>query len=429
VRFHDGTPMDAAAVKFSFDRLLLRDHPAVFEKSRPYQSSYQEVKEVRVVDPLTVTFELRQPSAVFLKNVAICAASIVSPTAVMKLKKDFAERPVGTGPFRMQRWDRDQRLVLAANPDHWRGPPGVPHLIFLPVRESATRIEQLKRGEIHIADNLPPAELDVLAQHKDLVVQSQDGVNVGYLSMQMERPPLDNLQVRRAIALAIDKGTLIRVAYSGQADEAKSLVPPSIWGHHAELMAPAFDPAAAKQLIATYAQEQGATLPLRISLAVMNQPRPYMQQPKEVAGFLKDSLREIGFDVTVEMRDVNQHFNHVMAGQHQLAVAGWSSDNNDPDNFLYSLLDPDNISEHGNNLSRYRNEEYHKLMIAGQRELDIDKRFALYRRAQELVLEDHPVVPLVHTRNRVAQSKRVTDYHLHPTGMVRLRLAKLEPQP
>lgn len=426
VLFHDGTTLDAAAVKYSFDRLLLADHPDVYDKARPYQPSYNMIKEVRQTGEFEIEIELHEPNAVFLTNLTMFPASIVSPTAVAAKKKVFAEQPVGTGPFRVTKWDRDQRIVLTAFEQHWRGKSPAENIVFLPVKESATRIQQLQRGEIHIADNLPPDELDVLAQRDDIVVQAQDGMNVAYLSMQMEKPPLNSQQVREAIWLAIDKETLVQVAYAGHAEPAVTLVPPKMWGHHDTLKDRPFNRELAKQRLQEAAAKEGFALPLSLTLNVMNQPRPYLQQPRSVASFLKDSLREIGIELKVETLDVNEHFTHLMAGKHQLALAGWHSDNNDPDNFLYSLLDSDNISEHGNNLGRYRSEEFHQLMLAGQRELDLAKRLAIYQQAQEVVFADAPIVPLVHTLNRVAQSKRVKDYRLHPSGLVKLRHAHLD---
>ncbi len=192
---------------------------------------------------------------------------------------------------------------------------------------------------------------------------------------------------------------------------------------------PAFNPAAAKTLLAEAAEEGGFELPLRLSLAVMNQARPYLQQPAAIAGYVKDALGEIGIQLTIEQRDVNQHFDHLMAGEHQLGLAGWNSDNSDPDNFLYSLLDPDNAVSPGNNLSRYTSSRFHELMLAGQRELDASKRLTIYREAQELVAADLPVVPLVHTKLRAAHAKQLSGFRLHPTGLVRLKNARFEAAP
>jgi peptide/nickel transport system substrate-binding protein len=429
VLFHDGTALDADAVVFTFERLLKKEHPYVFEPGRPYQSAFHMIESVKAADPNTVVFTLKSPSAVFLQNLAMFPASIVSPTAVKKHKEKYRENPVGTGPFQLVKWNRDQQLVLKAFDKHWRGPAGVEHVIFLPNRESATRVQQMKRGQAHIADDLPPAELDSLAKQPGIVVQEQVGMNVSYLSMQMQKPPLDQAKVREAIAKAIDKQEFVRIVFAGHAVPAKTLVPPEMWGHHGDLQDYQPNTDEAKQLLEKAAKEAGFELPLKLTLSVMSQPRPYLQQPIAAASYIKDALKPIGIEVTVETRDVNQHFTYVTAGRHELALAGWSSDNGDPDNFLYSLLDPDNIHEHGNNLSRYDNPRVHELLLAAQAELDQGKRLAMYREVQEIALRELPVVPLAHSEMRIAQQDTVQGYVLHPTGLVRLRLARLEASP
>lgn len=429
VAFHDGTPCNSEAVQVSFERLIEPEHPLAFDKARPYQSAYNMIEAVETPDESTVVFHLHHPSAILLANLAMFPASIVSPAALKEHGGGFAEHPVGTGPFRFVKWTRDQQLVCAANDKYYGGRPAIDHLVWVPVKENATRVQRLARGEVHVAENLTPVEMDSLAGNPRLVVQEQIGMNVAYLTMQLQKRPLDNLKVRRAIYMAIDKQALIQVGYGGHALPAVTMVPPDMWGHDADLEVPQFDPAAAKALLAEAAAEEGFTLPLKLSLAVMNQARPYLQQPAAISGYMKDALGEIGIQVTIEQRDVNQHFDHLMAGQHQLGLAGWNSDNSDPDNFLYSLLDPDNAVTPGNNLSRYDSSRFHELMLAGQRELDVAKRLVIYREAQELVATDLPVVPLVHTKLRAAHAKGLKGFHLHPTGLIRLKDARFEAAP
>ena len=449
VKFHDGTPLNSAAVKTSFERLIFdvpgysavldKDppagdkrrptHPFVYDQARPYQSAYAMIRGIETPDEHTVIFRLSSPSAVFLSNLAMFCASIVSPTALEKLGPDFADRPVGTGPFQVVKWSRDEQLVLKRFDGHWRGPAKLEHVIFVPVRESATRLQRLERGEIDLADNLSPAELAILAKRPGMTVQEVDGMNVCYLSMQTEKPPLDNLKVRQAIALAIDKPELIQVGYSGHAEPAKSMVPPTMWGYHGNLVDRPFDPAAARTLLAEASQESGFSLPLKLSLAIPNQARTYMPRPIEMADFLKDALADVGIEVSVVGRDVNQHFEALMAGQHELGLAGWNSDNADPDNFLYSLLDPDNISDSGNNLSRWRHDRFHELLLSGQKEMNQKQRLRLYVEAQEIVLAEAPVVPLAHTKIRTGHKSRLAGFRLHTTGLVRLRHARFEDAP
>jgi peptide/nickel transport system substrate-binding protein len=426
VTFHDGTLCNATAVKTSLDRLIRADHPLLFDKARPYQSAYEMIRDVAVADDGTVLLRLHHPSAVLLANLAMFPASIVSPAALAKYHGDFAEHPVGTGPYQVVKWHRDQQLVCSAFAGHWRGRPKIDQLIWVPVKENATRVQRLQRGEIHVAENLTPIELDDLATDPQLVVQEQTGTNVAYLSMQMENRPLNDLRVRRAIYTAIDKAALVKLGYAGHATPAVSMVPPMMWGHDDSLVDLPYDPAQARQLLQEASVDAGFNLPLSLTLAVMNQARPYLQQPVAIQGYLKDALREIGIEVRIEARDVNQHFEHLSAGRHQLGLAGWSTDNSDPDNFLYSMLDPDNISASGNNLSRYRNPRFHELMLAGQRETNPTARLPIYLEAQRLVQADLPVVPLVHTRLRSANVKRLKGYRLHPTGLVRLRTAYFE---
>ncbi|MCA9121086.1 MAG: ABC transporter substrate-binding protein [Planctomycetaceae bacterium] len=426
VRFHDGTPVDAEAIIFSLNRLRQDDNPNVSDPARPYKPNFAVIKDIRAVDPSTVEFELRESSAVFLNNLAMFPAGIVSPTAVKKLGKNFSTNPVGTGPFRFERWIRDQQLVLAANEQHWRGRPNLDRVVFVPVSESATRIQQLVRGEIHIADNLPPAEVDALAKQPGLTVVEEISMNVAYLAMQMDKPPLDDVRVRQAIARALDKQALIRVAYVGHAESAVNLLPKAMWGHNDDIRDRPFDTEASRELLQAAADDKGFELPLTLSLAVMSEPRPYMEQPLQVAAFVKDSLAEIGINLTIEPKPVTPHFAKMMRGDYQIGLAGWTTDNGDPDNFLYSLLDLENISDSGNNMSHYRNEEVHELLLAAQRELDQDKRLSLYKKVQELVFIDAPIVPLVSTKQRAVHTSRLKDYRLHPAMLIRLRKARFE---
>jgi peptide/nickel transport system substrate-binding protein len=426
VQFHDGTPFNAATVKFSFERLIQEQHAQVYDSAVPYRPSYKMIERVDAPSEHKVIFHLREPSAVFLQNLAMFPASIVSPTAVMKHGKAYAEHPSGTGPFKLLKWNREQQLVLETNKTYWNGSPKIDNVIFLCVDDDATRIQKLKRGEAHIADDLPAAELDVLSQRPDIQVQEEQGLNVAYLTMQNEKGVLQHREVRLAIAQAIDKPRFVTLLYSGHATPAKTVIPPGMFAHCESLVDTAYNVEAAKQLLETAAKEHNFTLPLSLTLNVMNQPRPYLPEPSAAAAFIKDSLAKIGIQVTISPQDVNQHFPYLMAGKHELGLAGWTSDNSDPDNFLYSLLDSDNIGEHGNNLSRYANPQVHTLLRQGQTEQNATQREMIYRNAQEIIAHDIPLVPLAHARMRVAHSKQVGNYWLHPTGLVRLRHVTLD---
>jgi peptide/nickel transport system substrate-binding protein len=426
VKFHDGTPLDAEAVKFSFERLTRPGHPDVHWDVIPYAESYKDIAEIQAIDDLTIEFTLKQPSAVFLNNLAMFPASIVSPTAVKKHGRQFAVNPVGTGPFKFAHWTRDQELAIIAFDEHWRGRPKLNQVIFVPVIESAVRIEQLKRGEIQIADDLPPSELQTLETEPGIVVERQTGMNVGYLSMQNEKPPLDNRKLREAIWLAIDKARLIDLVYDGRAQPAVNVVPPTVSAANQSIEDRPHDLRRAKKLVEEAAKESGFTLPLKLDLFLSNSPRPYLQRPQETAVFIQQALEQIGIEVRLVTNEFTQHVQRLSRGEHQLGLIGWIADAPDPENFLYHLLDPDNINDlGGNNNCRYRSEKFHEVLKQAKTELDAPKREQLYQQAQQIAFDDIPMVPLVHTDLSVARRDNLKNYHLHPTALVYLRSVEL----
>ncbi|HEY1067005.1 MAG TPA: ABC transporter substrate-binding protein, partial [Pirellulales bacterium] len=427
VKFHDGNPLTASDVVFTFERLTQANHPDVFDPVRPYSEAFKNITKIEAVDPLTVKFTLTGPSAVFLANLAMFPAQIVSQAAVKKWGKAFGDHPVGAGPFRFVRRTTDVELVLEANPDHWRGKPKVAQIVFIPVAEPAKRVEQLRRGETTMADDLPPNDLKQLEKDPALTVQRRPGMNVCYLAGQMEKAPFDNLVVREAIWQAIDKARLIEICYGGGADPAVHLLPPTLTPYYLAMSDRAYDPEKAKQALAEE-QAAGRFQPRKLSLFMPTSPRPYLPEPQKTAVFIRDQLGKIGLDVEIVPNRIDDHFARLSRGEHDLGLIGWSSDNADPDNFLYQLLDPDQIRDDGNNASRYNNPEFHKLMLAGQVELDQAKRVEIYHAALKIAFADAPVVPLVHMPFQCTHQKRLTGYKLHPTGMVRLRAAEFTPE-
>jgi len=156
VLFHDGTPFDAEAVKLSIDRTLFQDHPYYFGPY-PFPPFFlASVKEIQVVDPMTVKFVLKQADPTFLGNLVWTTSSIMSPTAIKEFGADVENHPVGTGPFKFVTWEKGTRIELAKNPDYWGGAPDADTLIFKPVVEEAARLTQLQGGELNIAVALSP---------------------------------------------------------------------------------------------------------------------------------------------------------------------------------------------------------------------------------------------------------------------------------
>ena len=416
VRFHDGTPFNAEAVVFSLARQFKTDHPFHrVEGAYQYWNSMsmsEIVRDVTKVDDHTVSIALTRPNAPFLSNLAMNFCGIVSPSAVRKHGADYPRHPVGTGPFRFVQWIRDDRVVLERNPDYWADAPQIDRLIFRSIPENSVRLIALIQGSIDGMDHLVPDFIPNIEEHPNLRLLTQPGMNVGYLAMNMDRAPFHLIKVRRAVNHAIHKQALVDNLYQGLALPAVNPIPPSMWSYHEGIEGYAYDPELARELLA----EAGYADGFKTTLWAMPVPRPYMPQPRKIAQAIQADLQAVGIQAEIVSYEWGTYLDKVSRGQHDMALLGWTGDNGDPDNFLYVLLDKSATQHPANNIAFYRSDELHDVLVQAQREVDIEARTGLYRKAQEIVFHDAPWVPLVHAAQTAAFKKTVSGFTLHPTG-------------
>jgi peptide/nickel transport system substrate-binding protein len=416
VRFHDGTPLDADAVVFSFDRQRDPHHPYHRDDFTYWENTFRNIQEVIAVDSYTVRITIERPYAPFLSNLAMFPVSIVSPAGVRKWGADFARHPVGTGPFRFVEWSPGERIMLAANPNYWGGAPHVQHLVFVTIRDTRQRLVALEGGAIDVAENLSPEDLQFVALHPELTLLRGPGANVGYLAMNTQHPPFDNVKVRKAVNFAINKDAIVKLIYQGLAQPASTAVPQSIWGHVDESRWYHYDRNEAMRLLA----EAHFTRPAkRPKLYVMNTPRPYLPAPETVARIIQHNLRDVGMDVEIVVNEMDTHLRLSQNGVHDLCLLGWTADTADPDNFLYVLFDPEN-AEPGTarNLAFFKNAELHGLLSWAQESSDRAERERFYRMAQDLIAREAPWVPLAYGEVVVAARAGLGALRVHPSSTV-----------
>jgi len=417
VRFHDDTPLDADAVLFSFARQRDKAHPQ-HTGNFAWEALFRNIVRIDKVDPLTVRMEIEASYAPFLANLAMFPMSIVSPTAVARWGEDFARHPVGTGPFRFVEWAPGERITLAASPQYWDGMPTVRNLAFVPVRDARQRLLALEGGAIDVAENLAPQDLQFVVLHPELRTEHVAGFNVSYLAMNTTHPPFDDVRVRRAVALAVRKNPIVKLVYQGLAVEATGTLPPTMWGHRAADRLPP-DPAQARRLLAEAGWgvvQKGAARRPPPRLLVMNTPRSYMPAPERVARMIAQDLHDVGMDVEVVVSDFSSHLRAVSAGEHDLCLLGWGSDNGDPDNVLYTLFHSENAEVgQARNVSFFRDEKVDELLHAAQTALEQPRREELYQQAQRLIADQVPLVPLAHSEIVVALRRNVRGLWLPPT--------------
>ena len=429
VLFHDGTPMNAEAVVFSLDRQREKTPPHPFHSVGGPYAYWQGmgmddiVADIRAADDSTVVIALKRRNAPFLANLAMGFAGIVSPTAARQHGEDFFKHPVGTGPFRFVEWVKDDRIVIERNPDYWGPKAYLDRVVIRSIPENTVRLLALESDEIMGMDGINTELAKRLQANRAYQLLQQPGMNVGYMAMNLDRPPFDKPEVRVAINHAVNREGIVAGLYGGFGTPAVNPMPPTLWGYNRAVPGYAYDPAKAKQLLAAAGFPNG----FKTELWAMTGPRPYMPDPLKVAEAIQADLKAVGIDATLKSLEWGTYLDQVQGGKAPMCLFGWTGDNGDPDNFLYTLLGKAAARLPAQNVAFYRSDEVDALLLKAQGEVDQAKRAELYERAQELIHRDAPWVPLAHMTQLVAFDRRVHGYPMHPTGKVRFRTVWLEP--
>ena len=411
VEFHDETPFNADAVIFSFTRseALVRDFHEEF------------IDRIVALDAFTVQFQLKTRYAPFISTLAETVFSIVSPAAVTKFGANFDNNPVGTGPFKFIRWDKHDKIVLTANDMHWAGKPALDGLIFRTIPDNSVRLTELQQGNIHAMEFPNPEDIPLIQGDTRFELVRQPSLNVGFIAMNMDKPPYDNVKVRLAVNHAIDKATIIESLYQGRAIPAKNPIPPTLWGYDSTIEDYAYDPEFAKQLLA----EAGYPNGFETTLWALPVPRAYIPNGIALAAELQSELQDIGIAAKIVTYDWDVYVSKVLNGEHDMAMMGWNSAD-DPDDLFYALLSIPAAEKPILNLSFYRSDEMQDVLERARTSTDHNERIALYQEAQAIFHRDAPWVPLVHTQRILVVERSVKNLKLPPIGWKYIRDIWLE---
>lgn len=415
VKFHDGTPCDAEAVKFSFDRQFVEGHPAADfgpYKYWGYMDMDNIVDHIEVIDAVTVKFVLKKQEAPFIANLAMDFAAIVSPTAVKAKGADFAFNPVGSGPFKFVSWTKDDNIVVERNEDYFRRNAYLERLIFKVIPDATARYLALQKGEVDVIDFPSIEDLPAMKSDMDIKLMSQEGLNVGYLALNCDREPFTDVRVRQAINYAINKNEIIKGVYGEAGAPAKNPLPPGMWSYNNAVKDYEYDVEKAKELLA----EAGYADGFSTTLWAMPVVRPYNPNGRKVAEIMQAQLKKVGIEIEIVTYEWGTYLDKTDQGEHDMALLGWTGDNGDPDNFLNVLLSIPAAEKPAGNISFWRNEEFNTLIQNAKEETDQAKRTTMYEEAQVIFKDQAPWVPIAHSVVYQAMKKSVNDFVLYPTG-------------
>lgn len=306
----------------------------------------------------------------------------------------------------------DAQIRYAANIEYWRGKAKIDNLIFAITPDSAVRVQKLKANECQISVYPKPAEVATLKNDPNIKLMSENGLNIGYLSLNVKRKPFDNADVRRAINMAINKKSLVNAVYQGAGQVAVNPIPPTMWSYNKNVKDYEYNPQKAKALLVKAGFPNG----FETKLWALPVQRPYNPNGSQTAELVQADLAKVGIKAQVVKYEWAEYLKRAKAGESDIGMFGWTGDNGDPDNFLASLLSCAAVG--GSNYAQWCNKEYDDLVTKAKQTSAITERTKLYEKAQEVVKREAVWVPIAHSVVFQPMRKNVEGYKMSPFGSV-----------
>lgn len=426
VLFHDGTLFDAEAVRFNVDRWWNPKSPNGYRNAGKVYEIWQQIfggfkgnpasvlQDVKVVDPLTVQFVLKQPFSAFPSAIGSGFFGIASPAAIKKAGAKYGtpgSLAVGTGPFVFKEWQTGDRIVLEKNPDYWQtGFPKTDQLVIRFVNDPAARLAQLRAGQIDFTVDLAPDQKPEVASDANLEVVTRPSYNVGYLALNPSYKPLADSRVRQAIAYAINRPAIVQSFWGDLGQHDAHFLPPLFnWAQDASLSAYPFDPQKAKQLLT----EAGFANGFDLELWYMPTSRPYFPTPKPIAEAFAADLSAVGIRVNLKTKDWAAYLaDRRKAPGYQAFMLGWTGDYGDPDSFYYPHFGPGATSDIGN----WKNDQAFQLLNQGRAVADQTARGKVYAEVDQILHREVLRLPIVHSQPLLAKRKNIDGWVPSPLG-------------
>ena len=396
VKFHNGDTMTAEDVKYSFDRVL---EPGKEKKKSPQYGNVRAIKEVKIVSPDTIHLITDKPFPLLMERLVFFP--IVPKTHIEKVGEDAfgSSAAVGTGPWKLVEWKRDQHIRLEAFDGHWRGKPAFKHLVFRAIPEVATQVAELKTGGVDIIRNVNADLMPDIKSHPQTGISTTPILRVHYISLDMRSEPFNKKAVRQAANYAIDKQAVISKLMAGLGRQVATVVQPAAFGHDPSVQPYPFDQKKAKDLLAEAGYPNGVDITLHSS-SIDNRP---------IFEALGQMLTDVGIRVNVRMWDPGPAWNKFLQAEGKATNAAYGSWGN------YSVFDADAVlhplfhTEPGGWIGKHytRVEGLDKLIDEARSTVDQPRRKRTYAQIQKLIRDEAPAIYLFTQYDTLAISKKV----------------------
>jgi ABC-type transport system substrate-binding protein len=416
VTFHDSTAFNADAVVVSIERQ--HDPRHKFHRGQDFDfwrnfDMDRILREVRAVNDSTVEFVLFKKDATFLNLLSLNFMAIVSPSAIARYGKDFWRNPVGCGPFRFVSWEPDGTIITSAFDQYWDGRPYVDTLVLKPIPDARLRWQMLKAGQIDIMATPHQADIDEIEHTPGVKYSKQPGLNVGYLAINTEKKPFNNLKIRQAIVYAINRDSLVKEVFGALGRPAKNPIPPILLGYNEEIHFTPFDPQKSRDLLA----EAGFPNGFKCKLWTMPIARDYMPNGRRAAELIQKDLKAVGIETDIVVYPWEEFLQRRGNGEHDLSISGWVGDAPDPHFFFYPLLDKMSAQKKpSTNVAFYKSDAMHDLIREGMATADAVERSRIYKDACKVFNDDLPWFDIAHSVSVVPMREYVMDFQQHSSA-------------
>ena len=420
VKFHNGEELTADDVEYSFTRQLSVEGAVntdflaqIKGASQLLEGTADQLEGFETVDDYTFTITLSEPYAGFLACLSTPGCSIYNREATEAAGDQFGLDPsvtVGTGPFRLTDWTINDQLVLTRYEDYWKGPSELPGVVIRIVPDTETQRMMFESGELDVVDldYLPDAVDDFTTRYPDQIV-SGPRVGTTYFTMNQNIEPFQDVRVRKAVQMAIDRQAILDALYGGRGQVENGIYPHGLYGFNSSLPEITYDPEEAKALLA----EAGYANGFEMQIAADSSASDATNQALEI---IQAQLGEIGIQAEIQNMDESTWLATRNSGEMGSFMSTWTADYNDPDNFIYTFFGtPENTKLRSLN---YSDTEVMERVQKARTIVDADERIAEYQALEEkIVTEDAAWVPMYSRTHSFAVSKRVQGFEVPWNGL------------
>ncbi len=387
IKFHSGKLLKASDVKFSLERAM---------KSPKLGSLYSLFDKIEVIDDYTVSVKTKKPFGPLLYHLTHKSASILNEE--FSKNNDLNQEADGTGGYSLNSWSVGDYILLEKNKEYFKGEPAIKYIKIRSIPEENSKVIGLETGEIDIAADLESMSRKSVIENPNLELAETSSYSVQFLGMNVEKSYLKDIRVRKAIAMSIDKETIIETILMGAMESANSFLAPGVFGYSKEATTYDYNPEEARRLLAEIGEE--------VELTVLTSNNVTRAQICEV---IQAQLKEVGIKLNIEIVEWGAFLSATSAGDAELYMLGWSPSTGDAD---YGLVPNTHSSNKGSggNRSFYENKKLDQLLDSAKEELDVEKRLALYKEAQQIINDDIAFFPIYYQLANAGLNKDVVGY-------------------